>query len=108
MNDTERELMELRKRQEQISSRMQELASADVHKRVGDATDWVDSLGEAVTDVANKARDKATEFAFDAKGQAKKAAHKADDYIRENPWMIIGAAFAVGAALGALLTRDRD
>ncbi len=41
----------------------------------------------------------------DAVDRAKAAARVTDDYVRDNPWQVIGAAAAVGFLAGVLVSR---
>jgi len=40
--------------------------------------------------------------------RTKEAARVTDEYVRENPWQVVGAAALVGLALGLLMMRGRD
>ena len=41
-------------------------------------------------------------------GKAREFGHTADGYVRENPWLMIGAAAGVGVLVGFLLRRSRE
>lgn len=50
-------------------------------------------------------RESAVDAAREAAYRAKRAARAADEYAHEEPWRIVGAAVAVGMAIGFLLGR---
>ena len=54
---------------------------------------------------AAKVRDAAVQTAQDAAEQAREAARMADRYAHDEPWRVAGAALAIGAVVGFLLTR---
>jgi ElaB/YqjD/DUF883 family membrane-anchored ribosome-binding protein len=42
------------------------------------------------------------------RGQATQVSKTADDYVRDNPWQVIGVAAVVGLVLGVLMARRSD
>lgn len=62
-------------------------------------------LRKRLDDGMHQVRDSAVQAAQEAAWQAKEAARMADRYAHDEPWRVAGAALAVGAALGFLLTR---
>jgi ElaB/YqjD/DUF883 family membrane-anchored ribosome-binding protein len=40
------------------------------------------------------------------RNRVRRAAETTDDYVRERPWAVIGAAAGVGLLIGLLLRRD--
>lgn len=91
-----------------------------------DVTDFGSTLSEAEnllkraeTETGERARDlraqveaklasaktKLQDLQDDALDRAKTAARATDDYVRGNPWQMIGAAAAVGFLLGVLVSR---
>jgi len=46
--------------------------------------------------------------AAQVRGQARIATKTADDYVRGNPWQVLGIAAVVGIAVGVMLTRRSD
>ncbi|MFO1271838.1 MAG: DUF883 family protein [Rubrivivax sp.] len=60
---------------------------ARIRDRLGEATDTLSSAQRA------------------AVARAKDAAKVTDDYVREHPWQMVGAAAAVGLAIGVLIGR---
>jgi len=40
--------------------------------------------------------------------QAQHAGRRTDDFVRDNPWQVVGVAAAVGLAVGALVSRIRS
>jgi ElaB/YqjD/DUF883 family membrane-anchored ribosome-binding protein len=51
------------------------------------------------------AKSKLSDLQDDAVDRAKAAARITDDYVRDNPWQVIGAAAAVGFLVGVLVSR---
>jgi ElaB/YqjD/DUF883 family membrane-anchored ribosome-binding protein len=76
-------------------------------------------LNRAETETGDRARDlraqvesklaaakaKLQDLQEDALDRAKTAARATDDYVRDNPWQMIGAAAAAGFLLGVLVSR---
>ena len=53
-------------------------------------------------------RDDAREKLNEARHHAADKAKRVDKYVHENPWAATGAAIALGAVLGALLTKKSN
>ena len=62
-------------------------------------------LRQRMDDGLHKVRDAAVQTAQDAAEQAREAARMADRYAHDEPWRVAGAALAIGAVVGFLLTR---
>jgi ElaB/YqjD/DUF883 family membrane-anchored ribosome-binding protein len=68
------------------------------------AQDWQESAQESVEEL----REEASRWQEKAKQMARDAGSKADDYVHESPWIVIGLIAVLSFALGALLARRRD
>ncbi|MGD9834656.1 MAG: YqjD family protein [Piscinibacter sp.] len=77
------------------------LVNATATKAEGEATALRarirDRLGEATDTLSNAQRA--------AVARAKDAAKATDEYVHEHPWQMVGAAAAVGLAIGVLIGR---
>lgn len=62
-------------------------------------------LRQRLDDGMHSVRDAAVHAAQEAARQAKDAARAADRYAHDEPWRVAGAALAVGAVVGFLLSR---
>lgn len=62
-------------------------------------------LRQRLDDGMHNVRDAAVHAAQEAARQAKDAARAADRYAHDEPWRVAGAALAVGAVVGFLLSR---
>ncbi len=95
-----------------------ERLAADVRAVIGDAEELLRQSAAATGEQAAQLRERAMALLRDAhertrrlqekvlvKGRA--AAYAADDYVHENPWRSIGAAFGVGLLVGLLVNRAR-
>lgn len=58
-------------------------------------------LDEGLSDIQESALDAVHE----ARHQARKAVRVADNYVRDEPWNVVGGALAAGVVLGFLLGR---
>ncbi|RYF44978.1 MAG: DUF883 domain-containing protein [Comamonadaceae bacterium] len=76
------------------------LASKDL-----DTLPEIKVLRQKLDDGLQNARESAVRAAQDAARQAKEAALAADRYAHDEPWRVAGAALAVGALVGFLLSR---
>ena len=63
-----------------------------------------DTLEEVLNSSADKSKEEVSKLRSKAE-QALKAAARADEYVRDNPWTGVGIGAAVGVVLGVLLTR---
>lgn len=65
----------------------------------------VKALRERIQDRLSGAKEKLLDAQHEAVRRAKDAAVATDDYVHEKPWHAIGAAAAIGLALGVLIGR---
>ncbi len=65
----------------------------------------IKALRQRLDDGMHNVRDAAVHAAQEAARQAKDAARAADRYAHDEPWRVAGAALAVGAVVGFLLSR---
>lgn len=77
------------------------LVNATANRADGEAK----ALRERILERLDAAKEKMADVKFETVTKAKDAAHATDTYVRENPWQAIGAAAAVGLALGVLIGR---
>ena len=70
-----------------------------------DSVPEIKILRQRLDDGMHTVRDAAVQAAQDAARQAKEAARMADRYAHDEPWRVAGAALAIGAVVGFLLTR---
>ena len=64
-------------------------------------------LAEAAGERAKCYVDAGVEALSAVSGKARQLTHNADGYVRENPWLAIGAAAGVGLLVGLLLRSRR-
>jgi ElaB/YqjD/DUF883 family membrane-anchored ribosome-binding protein len=77
------------------------LMTATTNKADGE----VKALRARIQDRLSGAKEKLLDAQHEAVQRAKDAAIATDDYVHANPWQAIGAAAAVGLALGVLIGR---
>ena len=77
------------------------LMTATTNKADGE----VKALRARIQDRLSGAKEKLMDAQHEALQRAKDAAVATDDYVHANPWQAIGAAAAVGLALGVLIGR---
>ncbi|KQV52693.1 hypothetical protein ASC95_07675 [Pelomonas sp. Root1217] len=77
------------------------LMTATTNKADGE----VKALRARIQDRLSGAKEKMLDAQHEAIQRAKDAAVATDDYVHANPWQAIGAAAAVGLALGVLIGR---
>jgi ElaB/YqjD/DUF883 family membrane-anchored ribosome-binding protein len=65
----------------------------------------IKALRQRLDDGMHNVRDAAVHAAQEAARQAKDAARAADRYAHDEPWRVAGAALAVGAVVGFVLSR---
>jgi ElaB/YqjD/DUF883 family membrane-anchored ribosome-binding protein len=65
----------------------------------------VKALRDRIRERLDGAKDKLADAQHEAVQRAKDAAAAADDYVHTKPWQAIGAAAAIGLALGVLIGR---
>lgn len=70
-----------------------------------DSVPEIKLLRERLDDGMHNVRESAVRAAQDAAHQAKEAARAADRYAHDEPWRVAGAALAVGAFIGFLMSR---
>ena len=56
-------------------------------------------------DSIRAAKARIAEAGHEAAEHAREAARAADDYVRENPWAVVGIAAGVGILIGVLINR---
>jgi ElaB/YqjD/DUF883 family membrane-anchored ribosome-binding protein len=67
-----------------------------------------EELASKIQQTASEWQETAQEWQKRAAESARRAWDTTDQYVRENPWAILGAAALAGLALGLLLSRNRD
>jgi ElaB/YqjD/DUF883 family membrane-anchored ribosome-binding protein len=77
------------------------LMSATTNKAEGEVT----ALRARIRDRLDSAKDRVIDAQHDAVERAKKAAGATDEYVHSHPWQAVGAAAAVGLAIGVLIGR---
>ncbi len=90
---------------------------------ITDFLDNVDDLTKAIKDVETPeiarvrakvkmamaaAKSAITDGAAQVRGQARQVTKRADGYVRDNPWQVVGIAAVIGVALGMMMTRRSD
>ncbi len=70
-----------------------------------DSVPEIRALRQRLDDGVQVVRESTVRAAQEAARQAKDAAQAADRYAHDEPWRVAGAALAVGAAVGFLLSR---
>ncbi len=63
------------------------------------------SLHSRIRDRLDAVKDRAASVQEEAVVRARKAARVTDDFVHDHPWEIVGAAAALGLALGVLIGR---
>jgi ElaB/YqjD/DUF883 family membrane-anchored ribosome-binding protein len=63
------------------------------------------SLRDRIGERLDAAKERAADVQEEALARARQAAHATDDYVRGHPWQAMGAAAALGLALGVLIGR---
>jgi ElaB/YqjD/DUF883 family membrane-anchored ribosome-binding protein len=90
---------------------------------INDFLDNVDDLTKAIKDVETPeiarvrakvkialaaAKSALSDGAAQVRGQARQVTKTTDNYVRDNPWQVVGIAAAVGIVLGMMMTRRSD
>ena len=90
---------------------------------INDFLDNVDDLTKAIKDVETPeiarvrakvkialaaAKSALSDSAAQVRGQARQVTKTTDNYVRDNPWQVVGIAAAVGIVLGMMMTRRSD
>lgn len=65
----------------------------------------LDKLRHKAREALDTSRERLGESGERLAQSTREAAHKADDYVRENPWHGVGIGAAVGVVIGILLSR---
>jgi ElaB/YqjD/DUF883 family membrane-anchored ribosome-binding protein len=78
-----------------------------INQAMNDGAARVQSVRERISPVIDAAREKVGELSQQVKARALDAAKATDNYVRANPWYVLGAAVAVGLAVGAYASRRR-
>jgi ElaB/YqjD/DUF883 family membrane-anchored ribosome-binding protein len=79
---------------EELLRRVSTMEDADISRLRGRVESSIEHAKEVTSDGVHRAVD-----------STRKAALATDDYVRSNPWKVIGATAAVGILIGALLRR---
>lgn len=77
------------------------LMSATTNKAEGEAS----ALRDRIRERLEGAKERVADAQRDAVERAKRAAGATDDYVHSHPWQAVGAAAAVGLAIGVLIGR---
>ena len=77
------------------------LMSATTNKAEGEAT----ALRARIRDRLDTAKERLVDAQHEAVERAKRAAGATDSYVHSHPWQALGAAAAVGVAIGILIGR---
>lgn len=101
MNDTAAAKERLRTDFAKVMDDVDALVSATATQAEGEAT----ALRARIRDRLDAATDSLASAQRAAVLRAKDAAKVTDDYVHEHPWQIVGAAAAIGLALGVLIGR---
>ncbi|MBP1689394.1 MAG: hypothetical protein H6Q33_5537 [Deltaproteobacteria bacterium] len=75
--------------------------SATTNKAEGEAA----ALRSRIRDRLDSAKERVIDAQHEAVERAKRAAGATDDYVHSHPWQAVGAAAAVGLAIGVLIGR---
>lgn len=98
-----------------LAQTQEKLVSA-IRSEISDAEDMLsatsDQAGEKITKLRSRVEKRLREAKFrliDAEtalvSRTREAAHAADEYVHESPWVSIGVAAGVGVVVGLLLSR---
>lgn len=77
------------------------LMNATTNKAEGE----IKALRTRIRERLDSAKDRMSDVQHEAVERATKAARATDDYVHTHPWQAVGAAAAVGLALGVLIGR---
>src|ERR1700677_949217 len=90
---------------------------------INDFLDNVDDLTKAIKDVEtpdiarvrakvkmalSAAKSALADSASQVRGQARQLSKTTDNYVRDNPWQVVGIDAVLGVVLGALMSRRSD
>ena len=76
-----------------------------VKATAGQAGEKVGNARARAEDSIRAAKARIAETGHEAAEHAREAARAADDYVRENPWAVVGIAAGVGILIGVLINR---
>lgn len=85
----------------QVMADVDALMTATTNKAEGEAT----VLRARIRDRLDTAKERLVDAQHEAVERAKKVAGATDDYVHSHPWQALGAAAAVGVAIGVLIGR---
>lgn len=85
----------------QVMEDIDALMTATTNKAEGEVV----ALRSRIRDRLDTAKERLVDAQHDAVERAKKAAGATDDYVHSHPWQALGAAAAVGVAIGVLIGR---
>jgi len=85
----------------QVMEDIDALMTATTNKAEGEAT----VLRARIRDRLDGAKERLVDAQHEAVERAKKVAGATDDYVHSHPWQALGAAAAVGVAIGVLIGR---
>jgi len=85
----------------QVMEDIDALVTATTNKAEGEAT----VLRARIRDRLDGAKERLVDAQHEAVERAKKVAGATDDYVHSHPWQALGAAAAVGVAIGVLIGR---
>jgi ElaB/YqjD/DUF883 family membrane-anchored ribosome-binding protein len=101
MNDTTRAKEKLTADFHSVMSDIDALMSATTNKAEGEVT----ALRTRIRDRLDSAKERVIDAEHEAVERAKKVAGATDQYVHTHPWQAVGAAAAVGLAIGVLIGR---
>jgi ElaB/YqjD/DUF883 family membrane-anchored ribosome-binding protein len=101
MNDTTHAKEKLAADFRSVMSDIDALMSATTNKAEGEVT----ALRARIRDRLEGAKERVVDAQHEAVERAKKVAGVTDDYVHSHPWQSIGAAAALGLAIGVLIGR---
>jgi ElaB/YqjD/DUF883 family membrane-anchored ribosome-binding protein len=84
-----------------VMSDIDALMNATTNKAEGEAA----ALRERIRDRLDAAKERVVDAQHEAVARAKRAAGVTDEYVHTHPWQAVGAAAALGLALGVLIGR---
>lgn len=85
----------------QVMEDIDALMSATTNKAEGEVT----ALRTRIRDHLDATKERLVDAQQEAVERARKAAGATDDYVHSHPWQALGAAAAVGVAIGVLIGR---
>jgi ElaB/YqjD/DUF883 family membrane-anchored ribosome-binding protein len=101
MNDTTHAKEKLAADFRSVMDDIDSLMSATTNKAEGEVT----ALRARIRDRLEGAKERVVDAQHEAVERARKVAGATDDYVHSHPWQSIGAAAALGLAIGVLIGR---